>query len=257
MDENRFKAALHKTAMRSLVETALLRLSMVLLLVLGGCTRPVPDKTSEIVDAEAVLPGGNPVSIITKEGRFMGQGFWLMVDERPAFVTARHVADREFKADVGDRTRIDMMVLDIPYTGEATLVPSTLALPREPKDEFESGYPEFPVKALYYDAQAMRFKTGLVSAYFECGSTILTTVPVKPGMSGSPLLDAEGRCLGLCTTVMTPKEGGHVRSAYLSVNLIVAVIRAQRTPAKPGKTMYQTADARGERHARANGRTFE
>lgn len=47
---------------------------------------------------------------------------------------------------------------------------------------------------------------------------ILTTIPMQKGDSGSPLLDSDGKVLGVASLILDPRNSGNARSAFIRID---------------------------------------
>lgn len=166
-----------------------------------------------------------------------GTSFVLKVEDNTYLVTAQHVWDADPDRINADDTGFNDVYVRELKEADTWLEPSTLELPTEPRLS-EAGYEDFPVTVIGFDAErVLRKSEGLVSGHFTCLTcvkpvdSVFTTAVVVPGMSGSPLLDKDGKVLGVLARIMYPKDAadkGQVRSAFVPVQRVLMRIRDER-----------------------------
>jgi len=177
-------------------------LCLVIIFALAGCIseeQPI-EKHSEV----AINNGA--IVIFKNDDGGLCTGFYVSHEGRKYFVTARHAVEKnregwsEFLDDVWvlRTTNYDGPVLEL---SNKSVPIGTL--------EKEAPRRHFPVSGHGYIANKYTSRPGYVCGRFTDGKTadiILTTVEMDPGMSGSPLLDNEGKVLGVMVSLLLPKE---------------------------------------------------
>lgn len=181
----------------------------------GGDTVPapvggdVPGGIEDIVDA--ALPSIVTVQVENRDGG-TGQGTGFVIDERGIVATSLHVIDDaelvEVRSHDGRVMRIDKMVGADPRGDLALLV-----LPRRglPSLELRAEPPVRAGERVVVIGHSLGFREtvsdGLVSAVRGRSDLplIQTSAPISPGNSGGPMLDADGRVIG----VVRSKIVGH------------------------------------------------
>lgn len=151
------------------------------------------------------------------EGRY-STGFRLKWNDKTYFVTSRHAIPSQRSVKGWNGYFDDVHVID--DSGGDALEPSFVEVPMCVLED-EKGYPGFPVTICGFDQNQEYVETkGLVCGRLvgENIDIIFTTAPMVCGMSGSPVLDASGRVIGIAVKILKKKgKDGHAKSAVTPI----------------------------------------
>jgi len=186
-------------------------LSLVLVLVLVGC---------EAMQTGAVQPKRVPpecpndaVKLYRNSSGYFASCFILRHNNKIRLVTARHVAEPgEMKGWSENFDDVSVLKVVEPYQG-GYLEPSYKEIPIGVLEN-EAGRKELPVTIIGFTAGepvvTKGYICGRVVGKDENGKEvdfIFTTAPMYSGMSGSAVLDADGKVIGIAVAKAPLKEG--------------------------------------------------
>jgi S1-C subfamily serine protease len=189
----------------------------------------VYDKAAPGVVTVLSVFGGSDVGDILGGGGGAGQGSGFVVDDSGEIVTNAHVVTdaeasdggdineaREVYVELADRNRVPADVVGFdPFADVALLKidPEGLDLvpvPLGSSDEIQVGQPVAAIGSPFGQEQSL--SVGVISATdrsiesltdFTIDGAVQTDASINPGNSGGPLLDAEGRVLGINQQIRT------------------------------------------------------
>ena len=191
--------------------------------VVGSALASATPRTPNAVLAyENVIPSIVLIEVKDKDGNGIGTG--VIIDDQGSILTSNHVIDgaTDISVTFYDGSKADAVVVsatpeqDIamlsPFTLPTILVPATLGNPRSSRigDEvFVLGHPF----GLFGS-----FTAGVISGFdrsFQPGESntrleglIQFDAAANPGNSGGPLLDRNGRVIGIVTGIVSPTDNG-------------------------------------------------
>jgi putative serine protease PepD len=218
----------------------------------AGSTINVADTTSTGTNAEALYAETSPgvveiKSTISGSGA-TGSGF--EVDENGDVVTAGHVVEgaSSVKVILQDGTTLSAEVLGIDSASDIAVIhfdPAGQELhPLELADssELNVGAPVAAIGAPF--EYAWSFSTGIVSGLnrtiqapngFSVSGAIQTDAAVNPGNSGGPLLDAEGKVVGIVDQIAT--DGSADQSSGVGFAVPSSLVSSELSELEAGKTV--------------------
>jgi S1-C subfamily serine protease len=189
----------------------------------------VYDKAAPGVVTVLSVFGGSDVEDILGGGGGAGQGSGFVVDGSGEIVTNAHVVTdaeasgggnineaREVYVELADRNRVPADVVGFdPFADVALLKVDPEGLDLVPvqlgsSDEIEVGQPVAAIGSPFGQEQSL--SVGVISATdrsiesltdFTIDGAVQTDASINPGNSGGPLLDAEGRVLGINQQIRT------------------------------------------------------
>jgi S1-C subfamily serine protease len=203
----------------------------------------LPDETTIIRVAKQVTPA---VVSVTDPGVGLGSGVIVRADG--IIITNAHVVGTASRVEVGlaDGRQIPGQVLGRDPTVDVAIVRVQLTgLPTAPlgnSDQLEVGQTAIAIgNPIGLDRTVT---TGIISAInrsprgFELGGLIQTDAAINPGNSGGPLLDSQGRVIGINSAILQGTTGlgfaipinlaqdianqvlttGHITRPYLGIN---------------------------------------
>lgn len=197
-------------------------ITVLICLALVGCHPDPASRRDPVEDAVTVFRSSN---------RVRATGFYLRYKNRTFFVTAKHAVENRSFGKTWNKFRDDVDVTLAEDQGVSYLLPSEKFIPFGTL-EYESGRPEFPVVVQGYNGHMEK----VVSKGLACGrlphhggDTIFITAPIVLGMSGSPVLDEEGRVLAVVGSVLTLKEGegrGDAKTACTPIQRVLLLMES-------------------------------
>jgi len=179
------------------------RFLLVILLFLVGCREMCYDPITTVRDVN-----GND-----------GTGFYIRHNNRRYLVTAKHLVSRETNG--WDYNYRDVHVTSAPSGGEAYEV-SCRNVPTALLDN-EEGRRDWPIRIVSLGCATRGFVCGRALDNRERIDIILTTARMRPGMSGSPVLDEDGKVLGVAVQILT--GDGQARSACTPIAWALAKMK--------------------------------
>jgi S1-C subfamily serine protease len=211
-----------------------------------------------VVTVISIFEGGT--SLFEDEGEG-GQGSGFVLDEDGYVVTNAHVVTTEADATgggaeradevfvefadgnrvpaeiVGDDPNVDVALLKVDPEG-LRLTPLELGTP----EAITVGEPVAAIGSPFGEPQSLTI--GVISALdrniqslteFQIGNAIQTDAPINPGNSGGPLLDADGRVIGINAQIRSRSGGGEGVGFAIPVE---AVRRSVRELRRKGRVDY-------------------
>jgi S1-C subfamily serine protease len=201
-----------------------------------------------VVTIISIFDGG---SSLLEDGGEGGQGSGFVIDGRGYIATNAHVvtverSDSTARADqvfvefsdgnrvpariVGDDPNADVALLKVD-PANLSLTPLRLGQP----DSISVGEPVAAIGSPFGERQSLSI--GVVSALdrtiqsltqFEIGDAIQTDAAINPGNSGGPLLDAEGRVIGINAQIKSQSGGGEGVGFAIPVDAVRRSLRELR-----------------------------
>jgi 2-alkenal reductase len=201
-----------------------------------------------VVTIRSVFPGG---PTLPDEGGESGQGSGFVIDGQGHIATNAHVVTTksasgtaraeevyvEFsdgnrvKAEiVGDDPNADVALLRVD-PGDLKLTPLRLGTP----ETIMVGEPVAAIGSPFGERQSL--SVGVVSAVdrnirsltrFQIGNAIQTDAAINPGNSGGPLLDAQGRVIGINAQIKSQSGGGEGVGFAIPVDAVRRSLRELR-----------------------------
>lgn len=176
-----------------------------------------------------------------------GLGSGIVLDEQGSIVTNAHVVDNTTSITVtlhdGKRVPAEVVGSD-PLTDVALLrvtLPKGSALPAHlgDSDKLEIGQKVLAIGHPF--GLGYSFSTGIVSGFGKLMDTsqetfqraIQTTAPINPGNSGGPLIDSNGRVIGINSTIMMQAQNISFAIPINTVKAILAELRANGRVVRP------------------------
>ncbi len=225
----------------------------------GGSFDPasIYDRLSPGVVTILSLFGGGTSLLLEDEGEG-GQGSGFVIDGDGYIATNAHVVttDRgdsteraeQVYVEFSDGNRVPARIVGHDPNADVALLkvePEGLSLTPLRLGESESiavGEPVAAIGSPFGERQSL--STGVISALdrtiesltqFEIGDAIQTDAPINPGNSGGPLLDAEGRVIGINAQIKSQSGGGEGVGFAIPVD---AVRRSLRELREKGRVEY-------------------
>jgi serine protease Do len=181
------------------------------------------------------------------QASWKGLGSGVVLDEQGAIVTNAHVVAETTSITVtlhdGKRVPAEVVGSD-PLTDVALLrvtLPKGSALPAHlgDSDKLEIGQKVLAIGHPF--GLGYSFSTGIVSGFGKLMDTnqeafqraIQTTAPINPGNSGGPLVDSDGRVIGINSTVMMHAQNISFAIPINTVKAILAELRAHGRVVRP------------------------
>jgi S1-C subfamily serine protease len=204
-----------------------------------------------VVTVISIFEGGT--SLFEDEGEG-GQGSGFVLDEDGYVVTNAHVVTTEADATgggaeradevfvefadgnrvpaeiVGDDPNVDVALLKVDPEG-LRLTPLELGTP----ETITVGEPVAAIGSPFGEPQSLTI--GVISALdrniqslteFQIGNAIQTDAPINPGNSGGPLLDADGRVIGINAQIRSRSGGGEGVGFAIPVDAVRRSVRELR-----------------------------
>ena len=204
-----------------------------------------------VVTVISIFEGGT--SLFEDEGEG-GQGSGFVLDEDGYVVTNAHVVTTEADATgggaeradevfvefadgnrvpaeiVGDDPNVDVALLKVDPEG-LRLTPLELGTP----EAITVGEPVAAIGSPFGEPQSLTI--GVISALdrniqslteFQIGNAIQTDAPINPGNSGGPLLDADGRVIGINAQIRSRSGGGEGVGFAIPVDAVRRSVRELR-----------------------------
>ena len=188
------------------------------LLVNGELLHDVYERVSPSVVAINVLAESSQPMFSGENGIIAGSGSGFVIDQEGHIITNNHVVENATRIEVnfrdGTLARAEVVGLD-PDSDLAVLqvdVPADRLQPVEFGDSntLEVGQPVLAIGSPF--GQRWTLTSGIVSAIdrtiqgltnFSIGGVIQTDAPINPGNSGGPLLDLNGRVIGVNSQIVS------------------------------------------------------
>lgn len=181
------------------------------------------------------------------QASWKGLGSGVVLDEQGSIVTNAHVVAETTSITVtlhdGKRVSAELVGSD-PLTDVALLrvaLPKGSALPAHlgDSDKLEIGQKVLAIGHPF--GLGYSFSTGIVSGFGKLMDTnqetfqraIQTTAPINPGNSGGPLIDSDGRVIGINSTVMMQAQNISFAIPINTVKAILAELRANGRVVRP------------------------
>lgn len=182
-----------------------------------------------VVTVISVFDGESPLSALEGDGAGLGSGFVL--DDRGRIATNAHVVTtgtgarldeaQEVYVEFGDGNRVPARIVGAdPFSDVALLETDPAGLTLTPLELGSSegltvGQPVAAIGSPFGERQSL--SVGVISALnrdiesltrFQIGDAIQTDAAINQGNSGGPLLDAQGRVLGINAQIRSASGGG-------------------------------------------------
>ena len=199
-----------------------------------------------VVTVISIFEGGT--SLLEDEGEG-GQGSGFVLDDKGYIVTNAHVVTTESGSDrakqvfvefsdgnrvpaevVGDDPNADVALLKVDPEG-LRLTPLQLGTP----ETITVGEPVAAIGSPFGERQSLSI--GVISAVdrsiesltrFQIGDAIQTDAAINPGNSGGPLLDADGRVIGINAQIRSRSGGGEGVGFAIPVDAVRRSVRELR-----------------------------
>jgi S1-C subfamily serine protease len=213
-----------------------------------------------VVTVRSIFGGGTDLGGLLGGRRSAGQGSGFVLSDEGEIATNAHVVTdaqasgaggeineaKEVYVEFADRNQVPAEVLGVdPFADVALIKVDPEGIDLTPLEFGDSGGVEVgqPVAAIgspFGEEQSL--SVGFVSATnrsiesltdFQIDGAIQTDASINPGNSGGPLLDAEGRVLGISQQINTTSGGDEGVGFAVPVDLIERAIEALRDDGDP------------------------
>lgn len=168
-----------------------------------------------------------------------GLGSGVLIDDQGSIVTNSHVVDGTAKITVtlhdGKQLPAELVGSD-PQTDVALIrvaLPKGSAVPAQlgNSDKLEIGQKVLAIGHPF--GLGFAFSTGIISGFGKLRDTeqesfqhfVQTTAPINPGNSGGPLIDSDGRVIGINATIMMEAQNISFAIPINTVKSIIAELR--------------------------------
>lgn len=206
-----------------------------------GLLTEIYEKVSPSVVAISVVARRPDSGTFGQGGEVIGSGSGFVIDQEGYIVTNNHVVDGATRVEVnfrdGTLVRARIIGLD-PNSDLAVLkvdLPAEKLIPVEfaNSDELVIGQPVLAIGSPF--GQRWTLTSGIISALertiqgqtnFSIGGVIQTDAPINPGNSGGPLLDLQGRVIGVNSQIISASGSSAGIGFAIPSNLTQKVSRA-------------------------------
>ncbi len=204
----------------SIVNLKIIRLSLGWAILLGGCDLPPRAFTPQQIWEKASPSVLRIESVLVNGGSSTGTGFVTEIEGQKVILTNRHVVLGAEKVMAGpDENSLkeissykiakdhDLAILEMPEGVNWPALILEKSAPAIASEIFAIGFPQGLTKSI---------TKGLVSS--DMGLIVQFDASVSSGNSGGPLLNAQGRAVGVVTAVWTDRSG---ESASQNLNFAI------------------------------------
>lgn len=214
---------------------------------------PTPDESNNIRIYKQIAKSTVLISSAYHSPHHVTQASWkglgsgIILDDQGAIVTNAHVVDDTTSITVtlhdGKRVPAELVGSD-PLTDVALIrvvLPKGAAIPAHigDSDKLEIGQKVLAIGHPF--GLGYSFSTGIVSGFGKLMDTtqetfqraIQTTAPINPGNSGGPLIDSDGRVVGVNSTIMMQAQNISFAIPINTVKSIIAELRTNGRVVRP------------------------
>jgi tetratricopeptide (TPR) repeat protein len=217
---------------------------------------PAPEAEPDFLDTPEPLPPSRTGMITTGSGIVLGDGQWVATNHHVIATAAQvlvrngggHVRQARVLA-VSEADDLALLRIESPFPGTLAVPLDMLADPMPGREIVVLGFPRIDV----YGSARPNLTTGLVAkaeGLRDDPASFQTTAPVRPGNSGGPIFDLNGRLLGVISArLLTDAHNAPAVDAGAALSIGVKSGRILRLlgapPAMPPQSPFatQTAEA--------------